>query len=194
MRILIALLLLFASPAGATSILYVSDYRIVITSEQRSDTWDSAGNWSYGDSQSATAPGESWSSSWIVPSLISTLSPTDITLELSVRRAFSYTTTQDMGGGLERTIRFLGPQDIAIARIGFQVTDPTPSRWTQDGAEWMQDLVPGVTYFIDERLVYAINTGPDVVTRSFSMRLVPEPGTALLLGFGVLALASRGRH
>ena len=189
-----ALLAICFSPALATAtIIYLSDVRSVSTSVSYWDSEDSTGTGGSGDAQSAPVVGQSWSSSWDAPSLISTLSPTEITLDLTVRRAVSYSHTTHVYLDIYRTIGFYGPQDYASARISFQVTDATSSLWTRDGVEWTQDLVPGVTYFIDERLAHAVNTGPDFVTRAFSMRLVPEPGTAALVALG-LAIAARRRR
>lgn len=190
---LTALVFLSLIPAAArATIIYVSDSRSVSTSWSYSDSEEGSGG--NGDAQHAPVPGVSWTSSWTAPSLVSSLSPTGITLDLTVRRALSYLQRTHVHLDIYRTISYYGPQDYASARISFQVTEPTSSAWMRDGVEWTQDLFPGTTYLIDERLEHAVNTGPDFVTRSFSMRLVPEPGTAVLVALGLVAAGLRSTH
>jgi hypothetical protein len=171
--------------AGAT-IIYVSDYRSISTS------WSSDGGFS-GDGSTAPVFGESWSDSMYggLPAIDSTLTATHITLHLSTARC-TYWEHYD-----EQTWTrhyYFGPQDVAVARIGFMVTEPTSSIWERDGATWNVDLSPGTLYRIDESLVATefVNTGPPVRHRTFSMTLVPEPGTAALVVMG-LSLVARTR-
>lgn len=185
----LAIFLLALVPADArATLIYVSDYRSISTS------WSSDGGFS-GDGQTAPVLGESWSASMYggLPSMESTLTSESITLHLSTARC---TYWESYNAETFTRYFYFGPQDVAIARIDFQVTERTSSVWERDGVTWVVDLLPDVLYSIDERLVASesANTGPPVSHRSFSITLVPEPGTLALIGLGLSIASAHARR
>lgn len=185
MRILVALLALVSSQAAsAATIQYLEDFRVVHSSyylfHEGKESEGTERLYSDGLAQS-------WSADLYHASLKSTLTPTAIAIELTASQWPDISITDEDGA----LVYLYFGQNWSLARIRFTVDEPTPSLWEREGVQQTRDLVPGVVYEINEQAIGEINSGPEYITLSVSMRLVPEPGTASLLALGLAVIARR---